>query len=379
MRRDSSLFLLTFWSLWFYNYSSRTIFSPILPSLETELGITHARAGGIFTFIFLGYGLGLVLAGSLQRWFSSRRLLIFGHGGLIVSLGIFSFGRTYGFLAPICLLLGFAAGIYPPCGIPLLVERFPSDTWAKIMGFHGTAPPISLLTVPLIAALLLRVASWRYVTLLFCVIGILLLPTLITFTKPPPASSPPARPDYRSLFRDTRIWVLAILLGIAGSANIGIYAIVPLFLVTERGFTLIGANQLLGVSRIAGVGVPFIVGVVADRFGYIRTLIVIMISSGAFTILMALTHAETPLAIFLLLQTSTIIGFFGVCYALISRTAGPTNRGPAVALTMVFGAIFMAITPWVLGTVADHHSFGYGIMAIGFVLVFSPMLLGVFR
>jgi len=210
---------------------------------------------------------------------------------------------------------------------------------------HGTAPPISLLTVPLIAALLLRVASWRYVTLLFSLIGILLLPALIKFTKPPSASSPPARPDYRSLFQDKRIWVLAILLGIAASANIGIYAIVPLFLVSERGFTLIGANQLLGISRVAGVGIPFIVGALADRFGYIRTLIVIMISSGAFTILMALAHAETSLAIFLLLQTSTIIGFFGVCYALISRTTGPTNRGPAVALTMVCGAIFMAITP----------------------------------
>lgn len=365
--------------MWFYNYSSRTIFSPILPSIETELGITHGRAGSIFTFVYLGSGLGLVLAGSLQRWFSSRRLIILGHGVLILSLGMFSFGQTYGFLVPICLLLGFAAGIYPPCGIPLLVERFPSDHWAKIMGFHGTAPPIGLLTVPLMAALLLKVASWRYVTLLFSLIGILLLPTLIKFTTSPSAPSSPVRPDYGSLLRDKRIWVLAILMGIGASANIGIYAIIPLFLVSERGFTLIGANQLLGITRVVGVAVPLVAGFLADRFGYIRTLIVIMISTGAFTILMALAHAETPLAVFLLLQTSTIIGFFAVCYALISRTAGPINRGPAVALTMVFSAISMALTPWLLGTLADHYSFSYGIVAIGFMLIFSTILLRVFR
>ena len=88
---------------------------------------------------------------------------------------------------------------------------------------------------------------------------------------------------------------------------------------------------------------------------------------------------ERDLAIFLLLQTSTIVGFFAVCYALISRTAGPTNRGPAVALTMVFGAICMALTPWLLGTIADHYSFSYGIVAIGFTVMFAPLLLGVFH
>lgn len=365
--------------MWFYNYSARTIFSPILPSIEIELGITHGQAGGIFTFVFIGYGLGLVLAGSLLRWFSSRRLLLFGHGGLILCLGLFSFGRNYGFLAPVCLLLGFSAGIYPPCAIPLLVERFSSENWAKVMGLHGTAPPISLLTVPLIAAFLLNVASWRYLTLLFSLFGILLLPTLIKFTKTPSAPSLPAKPDYWSLLGDKRIWVLAILLGIAASANIGIYAIIPLFLVSERGFTLVRANELLGISRVAGVVVPLMVGILADRFGYIRTLISIMILSGAFTILMAVAHEETFLAISLLLQTSTIIGFFVVCYALISRTAGHTNRGPAVALTMVFGAIFMAVTPWLLGTIADHYSFSYGIVAIGFTVMFAPLLLGVFH
>jgi NNP family nitrate/nitrite transporter-like MFS transporter len=344
-----------------------------------DLRISHGQAGGVFSFVFIGYGLGLVLAGALVRWFGPRKLLIFGHAALILSLGLFSFGRSYGFLVPVCLLLGFGAGIYLPCVIPLLAERFSSDNWAKIMGLHGTGPPISLLTVPLIAALLLKVTSWRYLTFLFSLLGILLLPALIRFTRTPSASPPPVKPDYHSLFRDKRMWVLAILMGIASSANIGIYAIVPLFLVSERGFTIVGANQLLGISRVAGVVVPFIGGVLADRIGYIRTLISIMVLSGVFTVLMAVIHTETVLAVFLLLQTSTIIGFFSVCLALVSRTARPANRGPAVALTMVSGAVFMAGTPWLLGTIADYSSFSYGIVAIGLMLSFSPLLLGVFR
>jgi hypothetical protein len=54
MQVDKILFLLTFWSVWFFNYSSRTIFSPILPILEAELKTSHAGAGGILSFVSMG-------------------------------------------------------------------------------------------------------------------------------------------------------------------------------------------------------------------------------------------------------------------------------------------------------------------------------------
>lgn len=42
------LFLLLFWSLWFLNFSTRTVLSPLLPIFEKELQISHALAGSIF-------------------------------------------------------------------------------------------------------------------------------------------------------------------------------------------------------------------------------------------------------------------------------------------------------------------------------------------
>lgn len=371
--------MLTFWSIWFYNYSSRTIFSPILPKIETELEIGHASAGGLFSFISIGYGLGLLLADPFMRWLSPRRLLLFGHGSLVLFMGLFFLVRGYYFFALLCLLIGFAAGVYLPCAIPLLVDQFTSHHWAKVMGFHGTAPPVSLFVIPLAISLLLEISSWKFIIFLFFLMGIPLLPALERLTRGSPDSTLPTKPEYASLLKDKKIWALSLIHGFAASANLGIYAIIPLFLVSERGFTLFKANQLLAISRVGGIVVPFLVGAIADRFGNIKTLISVMILSGLFTILMAMSHQEIFLTIFLFLQTSIIVGFFPLSFTLTVKTVGHANRGPAVALVTGFGAVCMALTPWLLGVIADYSNFSYGMVAIGVSTMCIPILLRAFR
>jgi len=49
--------------LWFNNIYSRAVFSPILPLLEDEFLVSHARASGIFMFQSVGYGISLLLTG----------------------------------------------------------------------------------------------------------------------------------------------------------------------------------------------------------------------------------------------------------------------------------------------------------------------------
>jgi len=42
------LLLAVFWGLWFINFSTRIIPSPVLPLIENELMLTHAQAGGLW-------------------------------------------------------------------------------------------------------------------------------------------------------------------------------------------------------------------------------------------------------------------------------------------------------------------------------------------
>ncbi len=54
----------------------------------------------------------------------------------------------------------------------------------------------------------------------------------------------------------------------SSASSLGIYFILPLYLIKERGMDFGFANTLLGISRSAGVIVPVMVGFMTDRYGF---------------------------------------------------------------------------------------------------------------
>ena len=55
---------------------------------------------------------------------------------------------------------------------------------------------------------------------------------------------------------------------LAVGANVGVYAMLPLYLQAGRGLDQTTANTLLSMSRMAAILTPFLVGWVTDRFDY---------------------------------------------------------------------------------------------------------------
>jgi hypothetical protein len=70
--------LSIFWGLWFFNFSARIIPSPVLSLIENELMLSHAKAGGLFTFLYAGYAFSLLMAGSLAPRVGYKRSIIWG-------------------------------------------------------------------------------------------------------------------------------------------------------------------------------------------------------------------------------------------------------------------------------------------------------------
>ena len=65
--------LFIFWCLWFLNFSTRTVFSPILPLIEDHLSLSHGEAGGFFSSLSIGYGLTLLIAGRFASVWGYKR------------------------------------------------------------------------------------------------------------------------------------------------------------------------------------------------------------------------------------------------------------------------------------------------------------------
>jgi len=366
--------LLLFWSLWFLNFSTRTIFSPLLPIIEDEFAISHAMAGSIFSFLSAGYTITLLLSGFLSPRIGYKRSIVLGFTILITAVFCLKYARSYPSFAVATLFVGLGAGIYLPSVMPLLTTIFARDNWGKAIAFHETAASFSILSIPLLTALALRFFHWR---VLFTILSMAAFVVIIFFC----IFSPDPRPKKEKRARLSRIlirkdfWIMAILWIFAASNSLGLYNLIPLFLVKEKGMSIEMANTIFGISRTGGFIIVILAGFLVDRYGAKKILFLLLLTTGLTTVGLALTQTVPHLVVMLILQATVCSGFFPVAFVVISKITSFNERSIFTGTTIAIGVIMgLGFAPFALGAIADIWNFQYGILLLGVVTAVSCIL-----
>ena len=81
---------------------------------------------------------------------------------------------------------------------------------------------------------------------------------------------------------------MVLLFSLAICASLGVYAMLPLFLVSDQGVTLERANRLLAFSRIAALMMPLLAGWLGDRIGNRSVMVFVLLIAGLCTVLLGL-------------------------------------------------------------------------------------------
>jgi NNP family nitrate/nitrite transporter-like MFS transporter len=367
--------LLVFWSLWFLNFSARIIMSPLLPIIEDELVISHAMAGSIFSFLSAGYTISSLLSGFLSPRIGYKRSIVLGFIILITAVFCLKYASSYPSFAVITLFVGLGAGIYLPSIMPLLTAIFARDNWGKAIAFHETAASFSILSIPLLTAAALSFFHWRS---LFTILSMACLVVIIFFCM----FSPDPRPEKEKKARLSRIllrkdfWIVSILWIFAASNSLGLYNLIPLFLVKEKGMSIEMANTIFGISRIGGFFIVILVGFLVDRYGAKKILFLLLLTTGLTTVGLALTQTVPHLVVMLILQATVCSGFFPVAFVAISKITSFDERSIFTGTTIAIGVIMgLGFTPFALGAIADIWNFQYGIFFLGVITALSCILL----
>ncbi len=366
--------LLVFWGFWFLNYSTRTIFAPILPLIEDKLSLSHGEAGGLYTTLSIGYAFSLMIAGRLASSWGYKRMIAAGFVGAGLVFLCLQWAESYLTFHLLFLLLGLATGTYIPGILPIITGMYDHRNWGKAIGFHDSAASFSILGIPILVAFGLKFFSWEKL-LLFLGIASFILPAYFWKVSLEP------RPDevrgvgtYFSIFKMRSIWILGLLWIFASGSSSGIYSVLPLYLIKERGMDLYLANTLLGVSRVGGVFVSVLSGFLADRYGYRKILTFGLLSTGLSTIGLALSSTLPLILATLFLQATFSLFFFPVGMATISRLTSVSDRATATGIILSIGMIFgTGLNPLLIGVVADHLSFRVGIFCLGVLTTFSSL------
>jgi MFS transporter, NNP family, nitrate/nitrite transporter len=372
MRGRAFLFLVFIWFVWFMTFTARSILSPVLPLIEDEFLVSHAKAASIFTVNGIGYTLSLFLSGTFASLFGPRKSILSAIVVTGIALLLFPLVRTFEFYYVLAFVLGMSLGVYMPSVIPLITDYYEERLWGKAIAIHGSAPSVSVFLTPFIALAILAFFPWRAV---FIVPGLVFLLCAVIFYFVTDEVTLGKEKHYfiGSLFRQKAIWAMGIVWIFAAGANIGLYFVIPLYLVKELSLDMDYANSIFGLSRLGGAILTIVAGFLVDRFSLKRACFVLVLATGIFTMLLALSNARW-MPIFLFLQACISPTVFPVGYVAVAKMFNQEQRGQATGFVITIGMIGTGLVPYFLGLSGDYWSFRHGIFVLGILTALSSGL-----
>jgi len=371
--RLGPLLLLT--SIFFVNFLSRITLAPLLPRVESDLDLSHVEAGSLFFMISLGYFTTLLASGFIASHLSHKRTIIFSSLAVGIALLFTAFSSGLWGMRLGLIALGMAAGPYIPSGIATLTSIFDSRHWGKAIGIHELAPNLSFVLAPLICEIVLHWFSWRTVFLVLGIGALLLAVIFARFGSGGEFSGQHAGyTSYRSILSTPSFWILVILFSLGISSTLGIYTMLPIYLVDDHGMLRSRANTLVALSRIAGVGMTLVGGWATDRFGPRRILRLVFLLTGATTLFIGLASSGwVEVAVFL--QPLLAVCFFPAGLAALSMVSSARKRNIMVSLTVPFAFLIGGGgAPTLIGFFGDLGSVGGGIALVGGAIVTGAVL-----
>jgi len=368
-----SILVLTL--LFFMVFISRFIFAPLMPTIGADLGLSHAQAGSIFLVGSIGTFLGSLFSGFLSSRINHRGNLVVSMFGVGFALLIGSFFGSLWAIRLAMFMLGLAAGLNLPSNLATITAMVSREDWGKALAVQQIGPPLSLVLGPLITIAFLVWFSWKgplvFLALVAIAVGLIYMKFGDSGGFPGDVPNPAA---IKVVAGQKSFWIMIILFAFGIGGQVGIYSMLPLYLVNERGLDGELANTIIGIAQISALFMTFFSGWVTDKIGEKRAIALFLAASGVVTVLLGVLTG-TWLKVIVFLQPALIVCFFPPAFAALSRTVQPNMRSIAAALAPPTGFVLGGgIFPAALGYMGQNSSFSLGIILAGCIIILGAGL-----
>jgi len=363
-RHLGSLFFLA--AIFFLNFISRIIPGPLMPSIEEDMKLGHGEAGSLFLLISSGYSVVLFFSGVVSSRLTHRRTILLSSLVMGATLLLVSQSRSMGAMRLGLVVMGMAAGLYLPSGLASLTAMVDPRHWGKAIAIHELAPNIGFVAAPFLSEFLLGWLPWRGILGVIGAFSIVVGLGFARFGKGGafPGEAPSVR-ALRSLMGAPSFWIMMLLFSLAIGGSLGVYAMLPLYLVSEKGMEREWANALVAVSRVTGIGMAFVAGWAVDHLGAKRSMGMAMLGTGLGTVLLGLASGPWVVPM-VFLQPMVAVCFFPAGFSALSMLGEAKVRNVAVSLTIPVAFLVGGggIPAWI-GLAGERGSFGAGMITVG--------------
>lgn len=375
-----------------------TVYSALLPLLLGAWQMTAAQAGLVQSGWHVGYLASLFGAGMLTDRIGARRTFLLMSGAACVMALLFALLAS-GFWSGLLLysLAGLAAGgSYTPV-LALIAQRYDVRSRGTAMGWYLAASSLGYALALIASAALAPWVGWR-AALLLSALGTMVGAALgwvvlrnAQDTLPPASERLPWLESARRLWRNEPAQLAIWSYSFHCWELLGMWAWLPAFLVViaardaglASGASLAIGIGIAGVTHLAGVIGSVIGGILSDRIG--RTRVILMMSCASLACSFAfgwmVGAALAWVTIVAIFYSLTAIADSSVFSTVLSETVPSNQIGFAFSIRSVLGFGMGAISPWVFGVVldwaggtADQRAWGLAWCSIGVGAMLGPLL-----
>lgn len=355
--------------------------------LRQEFSLSAAQLGLLMSAYFVTYGLVQVPAGAVAgRW--GGRVALAGFATMAAGDLVFILGSDVTLLLAARALQGLgAAAMLPTCGALLAAHISPQRLGR---GWSITGMGASFGNLFALAALA-RIVAWSSLNLAFITmlgltaLGALLsarLPEFRRLPSPQPAglSLPAIARDVRSVLSSRGVLLLAAINVAAISFGIGVVTWTPSYLHDVAGSSVTLATLLTGGYAVGQIVAAPLVGLLADRFGYVRLLLVAF--AGMTLCGLSFLFLGSPGGALLLtaLVGTFMTASFAPSFALIPYHVSLRYAGLTSGVISGIGFLGSMPAPWLVGLLLDAgagYRAAYGVLtAFALLGLGSSLLLG---
>jgi len=352
-----------------------------LPLWAREFGLTFAQVGLIRSAYTGGMAAFQIPAGFLAERWGERRLL--AAGTAVTAAGFIAAGWAGGFVPLLILLLaaGLGSGVQHPLSSSLVSKAYETGNRRTALGTYNFSGDVGKAGVAAAIGLAAGLIGWRAAGAAYGVLGVVAALAIVPMLSRLGAGDRELRAEAGGAsvsgwgIRDGRGFSALCAIGMVDNATrTGFLTFMP-FILISKDLGVGGVGLAFALVFIGGATGKFVCGLVADRFGVIRTVVLTEVATTA--LILVVVAAPLPLAMGVLIPLGIALnGTSSVLYGTVADLVSSQRRSRAYALyySLTIGASALAPTVW--GFVGDGAGVPATLTLVGLVvLVTVPLCL----
>ena len=355
-----------------------------LPLWASEFGLSFSQVGLIRTVYTGGMSAFQIPAGFLAERFGERRILALGTA--VTALGFIAAGWAGGFVSLLALLLcaGLGSGVQHPLSSSIVSKAYEDGRRRTALGTYNFSGDLGKAGVAAAIGVLAGLVGWRAAGATYGVLGVAVALGIVPLLSRLGAGAVEVRNvDDRPAasgwgIRDGRGFSALCAIGMIDNATrTGFLTFMP-FILMAKGLGVGGVGLAFALVFAGGATGKFVCGVVADRAGVIRTVVITEAATTA--LILTVVGAPLPIALAVLIPLGIALnGTSSVLYGTVADLVSSERRSRAYGLYYTVSVGASALTPTVWGLVGDAGGVPLALSLVAIVVLATIPLCLVLR